>query len=352
MSGTSMPVVKKVTFIIGNGFDLGLGMKTSYLDMYDGYVSSASSSFIITVFKEMLSKCNYKLWSDFEIGLSTHAKQFAAEEQLVECVRDFKKYLVSHLTKQEQILIEKANVLGADMLRILAQSMQESLEGFFSGLTPNAQNKIKERLGEGRIEYNFIVFNYTRVFEFLLDKWRIYYKRSLPNVLHIHGSLDGDVVLGVNDLGQLETTFALSSRGERSLIKPIFNNAFDNQRLQRAKDMISQSDVICTYGFAMGATDQLWVDEIAQWLGANNGHHLVAFQYDTDEYFPCNPDEKMDAEEDRCLNLLSRLGLSAEEQILDQLHIPIGHDIFNFPLDRVVTKKATLPNEPLVAGVI
>ena len=28
-----------VTFMIGNGFDLRLGMKTRYTDMYDGYIT-------------------------------------------------------------------------------------------------------------------------------------------------------------------------------------------------------------------------------------------------------------------------------------------------------------------------
>ena len=36
-----------VTFLIGNGFDLNLGMKTRYTDMYDSYIKSESKSTVI-----------------------------------------------------------------------------------------------------------------------------------------------------------------------------------------------------------------------------------------------------------------------------------------------------------------
>ena len=43
-----------VTFMIGNGFDLRLGMKTRYTDMYDGYISTPSDNEIIEIFKATL----------------------------------------------------------------------------------------------------------------------------------------------------------------------------------------------------------------------------------------------------------------------------------------------------------
>ena len=39
-------------YIIGNGFDLNLGMKTRYTDMYDSYINSESSNEIIAQFKK------------------------------------------------------------------------------------------------------------------------------------------------------------------------------------------------------------------------------------------------------------------------------------------------------------
>lgn len=45
-----------ITFIIGNGFDLNLGMKTRYRDVYDSYVTSPSKSEVIGVFDLSISE--------------------------------------------------------------------------------------------------------------------------------------------------------------------------------------------------------------------------------------------------------------------------------------------------------
>lgn len=51
----STQLVSPVTFIIGNGFDIGLGMKTRYSDVYDEYVKTPSATEVIRAFKEELS---------------------------------------------------------------------------------------------------------------------------------------------------------------------------------------------------------------------------------------------------------------------------------------------------------
>ena len=60
-----------VTFIIGNGFDIGLGMKTRYGDVYDEYVKTPSATEVIKAFKKDLSqRTPYDKWSDFEMGMA------------------------------------------------------------------------------------------------------------------------------------------------------------------------------------------------------------------------------------------------------------------------------------------
>lgn len=45
-----------ITFMIGNGFDLHLGMKTRFTDMYEGYIQSPSEDIVIQRFKEDLKE--------------------------------------------------------------------------------------------------------------------------------------------------------------------------------------------------------------------------------------------------------------------------------------------------------
>ena len=54
-----------VTFLIGNGFDLGIGLKTAYSDFYNVYCKSDSNdSLAVKKFKSEIQG-NYENWSDF-----------------------------------------------------------------------------------------------------------------------------------------------------------------------------------------------------------------------------------------------------------------------------------------------
>ena len=75
-----------ITFMIGNGFDLHLGMKTRFTDMYDGYIQSPSEDIVIQEFKERLKEYageRYERWSDFEIAMAAHAKDFTNENDFI-----------------------------------------------------------------------------------------------------------------------------------------------------------------------------------------------------------------------------------------------------------------------------
>lgn len=58
-----------VTYIIGNGFDLNLGLKTRYQDFYDYYMTKTSPNSQVELLKDTIKQDGYELWSDLEIGL-------------------------------------------------------------------------------------------------------------------------------------------------------------------------------------------------------------------------------------------------------------------------------------------
>ena len=62
-----------VTFLIGNGFDLGIGLKTAYSDFYNVYCKSDSNdSLAVKKFKSEIQG-NYENWSDFEAAFGEYA---------------------------------------------------------------------------------------------------------------------------------------------------------------------------------------------------------------------------------------------------------------------------------------
>ena len=329
--GKEPKVECKILFIIGNGFDLGLGMKTRYSDMYESYINSESKSETIKAFKKRLSSdIKYENWSDFEMGMAKKTNDFSSENEFVECIRDFKKHMVDHLESETQSIVKRL-----DQIEFIEQRdvMWESITNCEYGLIPNDEKEIK-RIKEGKdITYSFLTFNYTKIFDHLLRFTGIY-----DDPLHIHGTLGEDIVTGVDGDDQLaQTNYKVTRKTERAFIKPKFNESFDKERIKKAAEMITESNIICSYGFSYGESDRIWLNLISQWLLANAGHHLVAFMYDDTLYDKINPDIRMDAEEDKKFELLKKLGLSENEDVFNQVHIPVGYDIFNFNFAKIET---------------
>ena len=71
-----------ITFILGNGFDLSLHMKTGYSHVYSTYVDTPSSSYTIAAFKsELRNRTPFDKWSDFEMGMAEYAQSLSSEEE-------------------------------------------------------------------------------------------------------------------------------------------------------------------------------------------------------------------------------------------------------------------------------
>lgn len=315
-----------ITFLIGNGFDLRLGMDTRFTDMYEGYIVQDSASDAIRTFKDILKADapNYKTWGDFEMAMAQKAKEFKDEESFIECLRDFKLYMVSHI-ENEQTQFNQRISAHRDFKGYCVDEAVSSIEKFYIGLRPNVINEFL-RLGvRDNPKYSFISFNYTTVFDSLLG----FFKQE---PIHIHGKLGSDIVLGADNFDQVkDIPYKTSRRFNRAFIKPEFNKSYDNARLENAGSIIDSSDIICIYGMSLGESDLSWTKRLKDWLLSHKNNHLIYFVYDESKFNKSNWDAIIDEEEDRIATLLERICDSSEEmdKIFNQIHIPVGYDIFN-----------------------
>lgn len=324
-----------VTFMIGNGFDLRMGMHTKYTDMYDSYVASDSEDDVIRKFKNVLSADGakkYVNWGDFELAMAKYARAFETEQDFIKCVRDFKSHMVMHLKKEEEQFLEYLKSFD-NSFSACVKTIDEALSNYCDGQTPNVISKIKKIENRTGIAHDFITFNYTRIFDYLLERYKNYHKIMFPiNPIHIHGNLEGDVVLGIDNMAQVDKLkYPTTKRFERAFIKPNFNEEYNNQRVMDACNLIKQSDVICVYGMSLGKSDETWINQLSKWLLADENHHLIYYQHSQDIFNSWNSDEKMDVEDERKEILLRRLFQTDEdiETVYDRVHIPIGFDIFD-----------------------
>ena len=62
-----------IVWMLGNGFDLNLGLKTSYKDFYEYYLNVESNDAIVKQFKQDLSE-NLDTWADLEFVLGKYSE--------------------------------------------------------------------------------------------------------------------------------------------------------------------------------------------------------------------------------------------------------------------------------------
>lgn len=260
------------------------------------------------------------------MAMAQKAKEFDEASDFIECLRDFKLYMAAHLEKEQTQFKQRMSSLP-NATTLCINELSNSIHNFYTGLAPNVINEFINLGIHINPQYHFITFNYTDVFD-TLSKSIIEF---IDNIIHIHGKLDADVVLGVDNLGQItDLPYKPTKRFERAFIKPEFNKSYDKARLTMANAIIDHSDIICIYGMSLGQSDHSWIVRLKNWLLSNQDNHLVYFVHDKTVFNKLNWDAIIDEEEDRIAALLGKLCDSSDEmgKIFSQIHIPVCYDIF------------------------
>lgn len=326
-----------ITFLIGNGFDIGLGMKTQFKDIYKTYIQTSSNAYHIEKFKLELQDDapKYKNWSDFEMGMARYASNFSDEAKFIDCIRDFKMHMEEHLLSEQNKAMESIYKDELSMWRCVNE-LEKSMSIFYKGQSKNVIAVIDDMMSRNVMNvYNFIIFNYTTILDYIIARYseQQQQKDRIEEVIHIHGKINEDVVLGVDNETQLSNVqFPISKKTQRAFIKPIFNQMYDKFRVEKAIKLIEESQVVCVYGMSLGESDKSWTDKLVEWLKEDPTHYLIYFDYTEEFYRRCNWDKIMEVEEEEKEILLKRITDSPEdiEKIINQVHIPIGYDIFVF----------------------
>ena len=101
----------KITFLIGNGFDVSMGIESSYSKFYEWYCKRPSILKPIRDFKLNIQKDirqdipdEEKTWADFEVGLGKYTAEFppAVASQFLDCYDDAQSGIVEYLKEQEE----------------------------------------------------------------------------------------------------------------------------------------------------------------------------------------------------------------------------------------------------------
>ena len=281
-----------ILFLIGNGFDVNLGMHTSYADFYKYYVNKISPSKNVEALKENIAR--YKdtnKWSDLEKGLGLYTTEVKSVGELREAYFDINDELKDYLKGQLSTLpladVKLSEKIKKDLAlpgRYFSQRQQKEIENFISS-TSNTHDSI-----------NIITFNYTDTIEKILEvgnrnislelskKNPNGYRRLLHTINHIHGTLDdSELIMGVNDISQiLKEEFRDDNRVLDILVKPTTTLNRGDLMDDNCENLINNADLICLFGLSIGETDNKWWTSIAQHM-KNSSARIIYYGYTKDK---------------------------------------------------------------------
>jgi hypothetical protein len=335
-----------VLFLVGNGFDISAGLKTRYEDVLNSYLANTESNSAFGDIKKDISD-NIKLWGDFEKRLGEITNNYNMEnlETYYGFLIDFRKFLVEYLLSEERKI--DLNSFGIAVLEPLKKLI---LSGYIY-FSEKSQQTIKAYFNprNGFPNYYFISFNYTRVFDECL---KIIHTKTGPlknglsstnrphipdKILHIHGSLDADLIMGVDNRNQIANPgLRDNNRLIQTLVKPEVNNALENLKNTEAYSLIGKSDLIVLFGMSIGLTDSSYWKKIGEWLRRGASHHLLIF-YKLDEGDKIHPENKI-ANFNYIRDIFIRYAEHSDVINRGQIHVCYETDMFNLNLVKKMFK--------------
>lgn len=265
-----------ILYIIGNGFDINLGLKTRYADFYKYYQAQPSNDDLISKLKKEI-EIGITNWSDLELALGKYMVNLKDQEEFEIVYDDIANHLCEYLdTQQRDFDFSKVNKslflkdLSNPELFLTEEDIQE-LKNF------------KGNWGISTWHVNIITLNYTRALENILknETSNIEIGRHkngqvvLGNIQHIHGYTDERTILGVNDISQVgKDEFHNNQEVLHALIKPSANLALRHNVDKICENYVRNANLICIFGSSLGETDNYWWKLIGSQL-RNNARIII-----------------------------------------------------------------------------
>ncbi len=317
-----------VIFFLGNGFDLQLGMETGYKSFLEWYTKQPASDPDIVQFRRYLKRERGEWWSDAEIAMGQYLGNFTDENISVyfKNIRDFKLRLSEYLINENSKYDLENDSEVVDKFKDFILKSADDIMLRTELLRLNAQRK-----REGAT-IHFVTFNYTDALDRLLAKVEEKYpiletfqsatgsiRTRIGNTYHIHGTLDSSLIMGVDNLKQLDVhNITDFSKISRTLIKPIVNDELGRDEHENAIHTLNDSNYLFFYGLSFGITDKTWWDLIRDRLLINPNCQVVIFtRASDDDIRTIIPEDVLDFVSDKKDEFLNKIGINSNSEHYD-----------------------------------
>lgn len=295
-----------ILYIIGNGLDIAHHMETSYQDFFDHYLTIPTDDNDIKAMKKDIHSRRYKTWADLEMGMGEYSSKCANKDVFLKCLSDIKGKLRKYLQKESEKI---------GLYEIKSMSGFTNLGSFLEPEPRSRYNDYLKPFSQGWI-INVMTLNYTTtlesLFRFSNSPINLTPAIKLNNILHVHGTLDNMMVMGVNDTTQISNTaFNTDIDVVEDFVKPEYNDACMNNKNTDCESLIQNANIIILYGTSLGKSDDKWWKLIGKRMESNAYPLIVYLPYDEKKDLSVEP------------NHLRRWTLESIHKIHDKFDIKI-----------------------------
>lgn len=319
-----------ILYIIGNGFDINLGLKTKYSEFYNYYQKQESSDELVIALKHSIAS-GIDNWSDLELAFGNYTKNLNDMDEFDRVYEDIVDHLGDYLEKEEE---------GFDISSINIEKFVNDLhtpeQGLAQGYIDELDN-FKEKFGTASWNINVITLNYTRTLERILNgKYPNVHIGShrqghilFGNIQHIHGYTDDRTILGVNDESQVgKINFRTNLEILEALIKTTSNQAQKHNIDKICTNYILNASMICIFGSSLGDTDNYIWELIGQQL--KRGLKLLIFKKGEPikQRFGHKPARSQRAVKKLFLDK-TELSDNEKEEVLDNIYVALNTSMFS-----------------------
>lgn len=324
-----------ITFLIGNGFDIALGLKTSYRDFAEYYIQRPSSHTSIEKLKKDIERDSFNKenkgenkWSDFELAFGEYTNNLSGEQEF--------DIVYDDILMEMQAYLSKENTRFNESLPKYSTNRKNLTNSFIYPDTFVREELKLSHLFQNNNEINIdiINFNYTTTIENLIKKIEWDYlsrNRALiktTKLYHIHGVLDKTMLFGVNDPSQIANiAFQNSPVISSELVKPSFNQKLGYGIDEACVEIIKNTNLICVFGMSIGDTDKYWWEQICENLKSEN-HYAILFHWSNRHFNPIQERLQIREEERIKNNFLQKVGLNMDSSISRRIFIGYNTAIF------------------------
>ena len=321
-------------FIIGNGFDLNLGLETDYPAFYEYYLKQSSPVILIDKLKEDIDKEKFTTWADLEKGLGIYASNCSKNDFLL-ILKNIRYHLTAYLKKQnDQFHFTLSDSFLNDILipeRHLDDVLYNKYQAYRSSFFEDRED-----------ECDIISFNYTYSLESILG---IKARNSIVNIprlnpgqkygklVHVHGILDNELTMGVNDPSQIyNKAFKEDEDIIELFVKPEYNDACLNGNNSTCETLINNADVIILFGVSLGESDDKWWKLIGEQV-AKRRCVVISYKYDEKKDVIEEPNMKRRWAKSEKSKLKKCFGIEdkSDDQLLGIILVGINKPFFKNP---------------------